>query len=136
MTTTAYTGAVRHFPFPFQRDQYRYSTNVEAAASIVTTAAGEWGERQVDIDEGYEFELAERAKILRRDPSRYQCLPHMSPAAWDAMLTVMRELARSYPGVMSLERVGPGWHWRNDRLGIDNTFVFGDESTLPAPPLR
>jgi hypothetical protein len=136
MTTTEHAEAIRRFPFPFPRDQYRYSANVERAATVVTTAVGAWGEHQVDIDDRYEAELDERARILARDPSRYQCLPHMAPAVWDALLTLMKELAQSYPDTMSLERVDPGWHWRNDRLGIDTTFVFGDESTLPAPPLR
>ena len=136
MTTTEHAEAMRRFPFPFPRDHYRYSANVEPAGTKVTTAAGAWGEHRVDIDDRYESELDERARILARDPSRYQCLPHMAPAAWDAMLTLMRELARSYPETMSLERFGPGWRWRNDRLGIDTTFVFGDDSTLSAPPLR
>lgn len=136
MTTLEYSEALRRFPFPFLKDQYRYSTNVEPAGVPVTTAAGSWGARQLDIDEHYEAELRQRTAILDRDPSRYQCLPHMAPAAWDAMLTLMARLAEEYPESMSLERAGEQWLWRNDRFGIETAFRYGDESALPAPPLR
>ncbi|MGE2835058.1 heme-dependent oxidative N-demethylase family protein [Mycobacterium sp. SMC-4] len=123
------------FPFPFTADQYRYSTNVEPAGAAVLTPAGRWGERVVDIDSEYETELAERAAILAADPTRCTVLPHMRPACWDTMLHLMREMAAAYPDTMSLQRHGSGWRWRNERLGIVQDFVVGDEDTLPAPPL-
>ena len=126
---------IETFPFPFAADTYRYTTNVEPAGSTVTTPAGRWGERVVDIDSEYEAELAERAEILAADPTRYAVLPHMRTACWDAMMTLMREMATAYPDTMSLQRNGAGWRWRNDRLGITQDFVLGDESTLPAEPL-
>ncbi|OBF23861.1 DUF3445 domain-containing protein [Mycobacterium sp. ACS4331] len=126
---------VATFPFPFPTDQYRYTTNVEPAGGAVSTPAGSWGERVVDVDSEYEHELAQRAQILSDDPTRYAVLPHMRVACWDAMLTLMGELAKAYPDVMSLERSGDTWHWRNERLGIAADFVLGDESTLPAEPL-
>jgi dimethylamine monooxygenase subunit A len=129
------TVAVQAFPFPFPRDQYRYSANVEQSGTAVPTAAGSWGHHRIDIDDHYAAELAERRRVLDRDPSRYQCLPHMVPAAWDCMLTVMRDLAADYPESMGLDRVGDGWRWRNNLLGIDREFVFGDDSSLPEPPL-
>jgi hypothetical protein len=140
MTTTEYREELRHFPFPFAKDQYRYSTNVERAGRPVRTAAGEWGSAPVHIDQRYELELAERARILAGDATRYQCLPHMAPAAWDALLTLLRELAAAYPDTMSLTQMSPTqtgdrWHWRNERLGVDLTFDYGDEATLPQPPL-
>ncbi len=126
---------IETFPFPFALDSYRYSTNVEPAGSTVHTPVGRWGERVVDIDTEYECELAERATILAADPTRYAVLPHMRPACWDTMLTLMRELASAYPQTMSLQRHGAGWRWRNERLGIAQDFVLGDETTLPAEPL-
>ncbi|RDI26915.1 hypothetical protein DEU38_108150 [Rhodococcus sp. AG1013] len=42
---------VAAFPFPFPRDTYRYSTNVEPAGGRAVTAAGGWGEHVVDVDE-------------------------------------------------------------------------------------
>jgi hypothetical protein len=126
---------VQTFPFPFPTDSYRYSTNVEPAGSAVLTPTGQWGERVVDVDSEYEHELAERARILAGDPTRYTVLPHMRPACWDTMLTLMRELASAYPDRMSLTGDGTTWRWRNERLGISQDFVLGEESTLPAEPL-
>jgi dimethylamine monooxygenase subunit A len=123
------------FPFPFAADTYRYSTNIEPAGTVVRTHAGTWGERVVDIDSEYEHELAERQRILAADPSRYAALPHMRTACWDTMLALMGELATAYPDTMSLTRAGGSWRWHNQKLGIAQDFVLGDESTLPTEPL-
>lgn len=134
MTTSA-PDLLAAFPFPFAADSYRYSTNLAPAGTSVVTSTGRWGDRIVDVDAEYEDELAERAGILAADPSRRAVLPHMRPACWDAMLTLMRELATAHPETMSLTGDGHAWRWRNSRLGVTQDFVFGDESTLPAEPL-
>lgn len=128
---------VRGFPWPFLRDAYRYSANVEPALRPVGTAAGSWGGRLVDIDEEYQRELAERDAVLRRDPTRCSILPHMVPATWDAALTLMQAMARDTPGHVSLAPDGPGaWHWRNDLAGLDQRVVPGDEASIGARPLE
>lgn len=128
---------VEGFPFPFVEDRYRYSTNVEAAKQVVSTAAGSWGGAVVDADSEYEHELAERADILAADPTRHAVLSHMRPAAWDAMLTLMRELAVTYPDRMRLhQKADQSWHWENDILGVTQEFVYGEDTTLPEEPLR
>jgi hypothetical protein len=130
-----YSEAVKRFPFPFPRDQYRYSANIEPSQTPQRTAIGSWGRERLVIDENYRRDLTLRKNILARDPSRYQCLNHMAPAAWDCMITVMGDLAHDYPDTISLGREGAGWRWRNTLLGIDQFFTLGDESTLPQPPL-
>ncbi|KJF24422.1 DUF3445 domain-containing protein [Rhodococcus sp. AD45-ID] len=127
---------IANFPFPFAKDSYRYSTNVEPAGTPARTAAGEWGKHTIEIDENYHHELAERTRILASDASRYQSLPHMMPAQWDAMISIMRMLAESYPDSMSLERDGTAWIWRNGLLDTEQRFVVGDLGTLPIDPLR
>ncbi|QYB07715.1 DUF3445 domain-containing protein [Rhodococcus sp. USK10] len=123
------------YPFPFPKDQYRYSTNVEPSGASTPTAAGSWGGHRIVVDRHYHRELAERDRILAADPSRHQCLPHMEAAAWDAMLTVMGDLAQGYPE-MELDRLEHHtYRWRNTLLGIDQIFVIGDSASLPAPPL-
>ena len=127
---------VRTFPFPFAQDTYRYSTNLGPARRTVQTPAGQWGDSVVDIDAGYADELAQRRAILSADPSRMQVLPHMRPAAWDAMLTLMQELARAYPETMRLHREAGGvFRWTNRRRGLEQRFVHGDPSSLPQEPL-
>jgi dimethylamine monooxygenase subunit A len=134
-STTRTEDRISRFPFPFPTDAYRYSTNVEPARTAVATAAGSWGEHVVDIDAEYEGELVERERILRADPQRHIVLPHMRMAAWDTMLTLMREMAASYPDVMSLTRTTAGWHWSNRPLGVEQDFVVGDDASLPVEPL-
>ncbi|MDO1486051.1 Protein of uncharacterised function (DUF3445) [Rhodococcus rhodochrous] len=127
---------IARFPFPFTRDTYRYSTNVEPAGSPVATAAGGWGRHPVDIDGHYLDDLTERERILGADPTRFQSLPHMEIAQWDAMVTLMRMLADAYPETFALERDGEARLFVNRALGVEQSFVFGDRSTLPDPPLR
>ena len=123
------------FPFPFNADTYRYSTNLEPAGTAVRTAAGQWGDTVVTIDSEYAHELGQRRRILVADPSRYAVLPHMRSACWDTMLVLMTELASAYPESMSLSKTGETWRWRNQKTGAAADFVVGDESTLPAEPL-
>ncbi|CAN5286284.1 DUF3445 domain-containing protein [soil metagenome] len=127
---------VEGFPFPFGDDVYRYSTNVEPAATPVDTPAGTWGAPVVDIDVEYLPELAERAAILAADPSRAEVMEHMGVAAWDCALTLMTYLAAERPESMTLTRLGevagvPRFRWTNRLLGIDGEFGYGDNSSLP-----
>ncbi|WP_332641983.1 heme-dependent oxidative N-demethylase family protein [Aeromicrobium sp.] len=124
------------FPFPFVEDRYRYSTNVSPSPSPVTTPAGQWGAAVVDMDGEYERELVERKQILAKDPGRHVVLPHMRGAAWDALLTLMHEMAVAYPDRMSLTRTGPlRWLWENRVLDESLEFTYGDERTVPDEPL-
>jgi len=128
---------IASFPFPFPTDAYRYSTNVERAVGPRLTAAGSWGEHVLHVDESYVSDSAECAALLVADPTRLQELPHMRPAAWDAMLYVMGELQRARPDAFALDRHGPDrWHWRNALLSIEQQFTFGDDATLPSSPLE
>jgi len=124
------------FPFPFPRDSYRYSTNVEPAGSTVETAAGRWGAHPVDVDAHYRGDLAERERVLAEDPTRFQALPHMEVAQWDAMVTLMRMLVEADPRTFSLERDGAIRRFTNRALDVEQAFVFGERSTLPEAPLR
>ena len=127
---------IRRFPFPFSGDSYRYSANVEPAHKTVQTEAGEWGGQLVDIDEFYLPELADRDRILTRDPSRMQVLPHMRPAVWDTISTLLPAMAEGYPDTMSFHREGNSCRWRNTLQDLDVEFTIGDDSSLPMGPLR
>jgi hypothetical protein len=126
---------IERFPFPFTSGTFKYSTNVEPAPRQVTTAAGSWGGTVIDVDDSYRDELELRGRILKADPSRCTVLPHMWPAAWDALVYVLGELAADHPDVMKFERDGRHCHWRNDLLGVEKTFTIGDAESLPDGPL-
>ena len=133
MTTTA--TRLGRFPFPFRDDAYRYSTNVEPARSVQRTAAGSWGERVIEIDDGYARELSLRADILERDPSRRASAPHMRAAEWDALNYCLTDLAASYPEHMTFTREGLRLRWVNDLQGLEVEATYGDDGSLPGGPL-
>lgn len=123
--------AVKRFPFPFDRDEYMYSVNIE------THAPGDPGsvyEFATDVDEHYVSEMRDRALVLAEDPLRCQSLPHMNLAGWDVLDVLFSGMATDYSDYFTLERDGDTWHWINRPLGIDDTFTFGDSSTLPPRP--
>ena len=97
MTAVLLPERATRFPFPFPADSYRYSTNVEPARRPATTAAGSWGAGVLDVDADYGAELAVRREVLAADPGRCQQLPHMRVAAWDALTTLLPELAATLP---------------------------------------
>lgn len=123
---------ITRLPWPFKpyESDFRYAVNVEHAKIPVTTPVGEWGSRIFDIDGTYLDKIDRRRRILAGDPQRLTVLPHMEPACWDYLLFAMRELAVTYPDTMHLAEDGDDLHWRNDLLGIDDEFRFGDAASL------
>jgi dimethylamine monooxygenase subunit A len=126
-------GNIRRFPFPFHEDGYMYSVNMEPH---VKGKEGTVFESLIDVDEHYVSEMADRAMVLKEDPLRYQALPHMMQAQWDTLELLMEQQAAGYPEHFSLTRDGDRWRWINRPLGIDDTFTFGDPTTLPYEPLE
>lgn len=125
--------AIRRFPFPFDKDEYMYSVNMEQHISGPTNSPFEF---PIDIDEHYVAEMRDRALVLKEDPRRCQSLPHMITAEWDVLELLMETMARSYPEHFRLTQNGDNWHWVNEPLEIDQHFIFGDASTLPYSPLE
>ena len=124
---------IKRFPFPFDRDDYMYSVNMEPH---VPGRKGSVFEKTFDVDEHYVAEMIDRAKVLADDPLRCQSLPHMVLAGWDTLELVMEAKSREYPEWFSLEKNGNRWHWINRPLGIDHSFTFLDEATLPYGPFE
>lgn len=124
---------VRRAPFPFDKDAYMYAVNMELHRD---GRAGTAFEEPIDVDEHYVSEMRDRALVLDEDPLRCQSLPHMTLAGWDTLELLMTSKAASYPDWFTLTRDGDRWHWINRPLGIDQHFVFGDETTLPYEPLE
>ncbi|SEP20555.1 heme-dependent oxidative N-demethylase family protein [Trujillonella endophytica] len=135
MTAVLLPERTTRFPFPFAADSYRYSTNVEPARRVAATEAGTWGAGVLDVDGEYATELALRREVLAADPTRCQQLPHMRVAAWDALTTLLPELAATLPGVTALRVRGDRWSWRNDLTATSTSFTVGDDDSLPGGPL-
>lgn len=124
---------IRRFPFPFHEDKYMYSVNIEPHTAGRENSAFEF---PIDVDEHYVSEMRDRAITLAQDPKRCQALPHMMTAQWDMLELIMTSLSTSHPEHFSLHRNGDDWHWINRPLNIDRKFRFGDETTLPCPPME
>lgn len=125
--------AILRFPFPFPEDQYMYAVNIEPHRRGGPTAAYD---AVFDIDEHYVAECKERALVLEQDPLRCQVLPHMMQAQWDTLELLMESLAADYPEHFTLAKDGSNWTWVNRPLNIEQSFVFGDASTLPCEPFE
>lgn len=125
--------AIRRFPFPFEQDGYMYAVNIEPH---VKGPPGSVFEHGIDVDEHYVAEMDDRALVLREDPLRCQSLPHMNLAGWDTLELLMQEHAEGYPEHFELHRNGSRWRWVNRPLGIDDTFTFEDNTTLPYGPME
>lgn len=124
---------IKRFPFPFPEDDYMYSVNIEPH---VPGREGSVFEHTFDVDEHYVSEMRDRARVLADDPLRCQSLPHMTLAGWDLLELIMESKARDYPDMFQLTKNGDRWHWVNKPLGIDDTFTFLDETTLPYGPME
>lgn len=122
---------LRHFPYPFDGDTYRYTTNVEPARVRRETAAGYWGEHVVDHGPRVRDVLAERARILAADPRRHAALPHMVPAGWDALGTVLTELHSSAPEHTTLAIDGERIRYTDELSGRDTDVRRGDPGVDP-----
>lgn len=125
--------AILRFPFPFDRDDYMYSVNMEPHAG---GRAGSVFEKRFDVDEHYLSEMQDREITLTEDPLRCQSLPHMELAGWDLLELIMSSKAEDYPDLFNLHRDGNRWHWVNRPMEIDQHFTFLDPTTLPCGPME
>lgn len=125
--------AIKRFPFPFDKDSYMYAVNMEPHTPVREGSVYNFA---FDVDEHYVSEMRDRAMVLNEDPLRCQSLPHMELAGWDLLELIMVEKAKDYPDLFQLRRDGNNWHWVNKPLEIDDTFVFGDTTTLPYGPME
>ena len=126
--------AIRRYPFPFHEDKYMYAVNIEP--HVPAGPPGHSYNNLIDVDEHFVSEMKDRDIVLKQDPLRYQALPHMMTAQWDTLELLMEQQAAAYPEHFTLTREGDRWHWINRPMGIDQTFTFGDQSTLPMEPLE
>lgn len=125
--------AIRRFPYPFDKDEYMYSVNIEPHKP---SAKGSVYEHLFDIDEHYVSECKDKLLTLAQDKGRCAALPHMMDAQWDFLELTMECLSQDYPDLFTLEKDGDRWTWTNRPLNIQDTFTFGDASTLPLEPLN
>ena len=93
-------------------------------------------DRLIEVDGHYQTEISLKRQLLTALPDYYfQTLSGYESAQWDVVEAVLTNLARFSPDEFSLQQDGDRWHWHNHRLNEQQTFTFGDASTLPFAPL-
>lgn len=114
------------FPYPFKADTYKYSNNCEPLTS--------W--KPIEITPEYFEEIELKRHLLETVNERiYQSLPHSLDAQWEILEFMMNQIVEAYPDYFSVTKNGNNWTFRNHLLDEEQSFVFGDESTLPFEPL-
>ncbi|WP_134704566.1 DUF3445 domain-containing protein [Ammoniphilus sp. YIM 78166] len=114
------------FPFPFKADSYRYSNNSVALDPPFL----------LDITPEYFDEVEKKRTILNTSHERsFQALPHSIEAQWEILEMIMAEMTSLYPTYFQLEKNGDHWTFTNHLLSEQQTFIFGDPSSLPFEPL-
>jgi dimethylamine monooxygenase subunit A len=112
--------------FPFDSDDYEMTMNARAGVSSL-----------IEIDPAeYHHELRLKEDILASDYTYYfQCADKCLPMAWEAISTVLPNMAAHFPEHFSLSRSGDLWTWENRLLDTKTVFVIGKPSSLRYSPL-
>ncbi|MBP2078446.1 heme-dependent oxidative N-demethylase family protein [Oceanobacillus polygoni] len=114
------------FPFPFDSDSYRYSNNSRKLDPP----------NVLDITPEYFEEIKLKRKLLEnRKEQTFQSFPHSIEAQWEILEMIMNEMIANHPNYFSLKKERDYWIFQNHLLGEEQTFTFGDLSSLPCEPL-
>jgi dimethylamine monooxygenase subunit A len=121
-----WTHDLEHFPYPFKGSAYRYSNNSIPMGTPIC----------IEITPSYKEEMELKRNLLTRHTERcYQSLPHSMTGQWEIVELVIEHLATHYPNQFSIKKKGSQWTFYNKILDEIQTFIFGDERTLPCEPL-
>jgi dimethylamine monooxygenase subunit A len=117
---------IERFPFPFKGDSYRYSNNSEVLEPpFLLTITPEYVE---------EIELKRELLKMRKNQC-YQSFSHSLEAQWEILEMIINEMTSLYPEYFSVKKDGDHWGFYNHLLKEQQSFIFGDASSLPYEPL-
>jgi hypothetical protein len=115
---------IRYFPFSPVFDIKMGTSPMKEEDSII------------EVDEHYHHEVQLKESLLTEDHKYYyNNLPGSEQAEWDAVEMVLHDLVKLDPENFHLDKRGDRWFWQNRLTGLETSFVFGDDSTLPFSPL-
>ncbi|HEY5822942.1 MAG TPA: DUF3445 domain-containing protein [Cyclobacteriaceae bacterium] len=93
-------------------------------------------DRLIECDEHYLTEVAIKRKLLEEDQRYYfRAAPETLPYQWEVIDIVLTSLITTYPENFKLIKTENQWSWENKLLNENYAFEFGNETTLPLPPL-
>ena len=113
--------------FPFHEDVYKPTMGVQALLD----------NSLVEVDTtSYREELALKNALLTEEYEQYfQAQLDTEPMQWETIALLLPYMVRLYPQHFALYIAGDRWAWHNLILDEETTFVFGESSSLPLPPL-
>jgi dimethylamine monooxygenase subunit A len=117
---------IDRFPFPFKGDSYRYSNNSEALDPPFLLV----------ITPEYFEEIKLKRQILHNKKKQaYQSFAHSLEAQWEILEMTINEMTSLYPNYFHVEKNESHWTFFNYLLEEEQSFIFGDSSSLPFEPL-
>ncbi len=116
------------FTFPFKEKNYRYSNDlVELTKETVNF---------VKITPEYEVQIKRKREMLEKlHQSRFQSFPHTMEMQWEFLELVIGLAVEKHPEYFSVEKDGDKWTFKNHILNETETFVYGDDTSIPHEPL-
>ncbi|VEF46924.1 Protein of uncharacterised function (DUF3445) [Bacillus freudenreichii] len=116
------------FTFPFKAKTYRYSNDlVDLTEENVNF---------VKITPEYEVQVKRKREMLgKQHATRYQSFPHTMEIQWEFLELLIGLAVEQYPEHFSVEKDGDNWTFKNHILNETETFIFGDETSIPYEPL-
>ncbi|WP_042352624.1 heme-dependent oxidative N-demethylase family protein [Bacillus massiliigorillae] len=114
------------FPFPFTEGSYRYSNDLKKLTDI----------NCIEITPEYKDQIKRKREMLDTEPDvRFQSFPHTMEMQWEILEMLVDMAVDKYPNDFSVQKDGDNWVFENHILNEKETFVFGDESSIPHEPL-
>jgi dimethylamine monooxygenase subunit A len=122
-----WTSDFEKFPYPFKDKRYRYSNN-SVPMSVPFS---------VEITPDYKEEMKLKRELLEHHLKRcYHSLPHTKRAQWETVALVIDHLSEVYPEHFTVSKNRDAWTFYNGILDEEQSFIYGDESTLTMEPLE
>ncbi|MEK4027176.1 MULTISPECIES: DUF3445 domain-containing protein [Bacillaceae] len=114
------------FPFPFTSGNYRYSNDLKKLENI----------NCVEITPEYKIQVLKKRELLEEQPEvRFQSFPHTLEMQWEVAEMLIDMAVTRYPEYFKVEKDGDKWTFQNLIFGETETFIFGDETSIPYEPL-
>lgn len=116
------------FPFPFTDRSYRYSNDLKELHGEEVNC--------IEITPEYKAQVVRKREMLEKEPEiRFQSFPHTMDMQWEVLEMLADMAAVRYPEYFKITKEGNHWTFENRILGETETFIFGDETSIPYEPL-
>ncbi|WP_257352343.1 heme-dependent oxidative N-demethylase family protein [Pseudalkalibacillus decolorationis] len=114
------------FPFPFTDGNYRYSNDLKQLQDV----------NCIEITPEYKVQIQKKRELLEEQPDiRFQSFPYTMEMQWEVLEMLVDMAVDRYPEYFKVEKNENHWTFQNLILEEKETFIFGDETSIPHEPL-